>query len=107
MNWYKHLEEITKDISDKSDAKIQILRERVLANVYRVADGITTFDCSASNMLRAAQIFLKHTDSQKSNNTTNNFIQINNIYINQNTIETLPDQTRTKIERLLTENSIG
>lgn len=84
--------------------KWKLVTEKVL---LKMSQYIFSDYVNAKDSLKAAAIYLKFADKVlqpvKASPPTNNYIQINNIYINQETIKALPEDKRHTIETLILE----
>ena len=83
--------------------KWKIVTEKLMTEIYSMA-------CKADKLsirLKAADLYLKYFDKlipkgdTTNSNKINSYIQINNIYITQDTIKALPEKQRSSIEHIL------
>lgn len=91
--------------------KWKLATERVLLKLSQYVFSKYT---NYSEATRAAAVYLKFADKflhpvtpKAEEATTNNFIQINNVYINQNTIQALPEEKRRLIETIILDQATG
>jgi|GEM_PF-2974948 len=94
---YKHLKEDHKGFDQEFNYKVNKLRKQAIERLFTI--GIQ------NGNVKALTEFLKLTSNEKADSINNSLIQINNIYIDQGTIQSLPDHTKEKLEVLLLESS--
>ena len=91
--------------------KWKIATERVLLKlsqyVFSRYTNATESTRAAAVYLKFADKFLHPVDSKPDTGATNNFIQINNVYINQTTIQSLPEEKRRLIESIILNSEIN
>lgn len=94
---YKHLKDDFQGFEKEFEMKISKLRQLAIERLYII--GVD--DCNVS----ALKEFLKLTCKEKHPTKDDKLIQINNIYIDQRTIQNLPDNTKQQLEILLLESA--
>lgn len=94
---YKHLKNAHKGIEEEFLLKINKLRKQAIVSLY-----ITGVE---NRNVKAITEFMRLTDIQQQSQNDNSLIQINNIYIDQTTIQNLPDYTKDQLEILLLESA--
>ena len=105
----KHLKYFEKDeFLNFHRQKWKLATENLMKQLY--ASAFKEYD--ASVRLKAANLYLKYADkilypasnrNENEGSQTNNFIQINNTYVTQETIKALPEDKRQTIETLIME----
>lgn len=107
----KHLKHFEKDeYLHFHRQKWKLATERVL---LKLSQYVFSQYVDYPESIRAASVYLKFADkflhpvasapAEASTATTNNFIQVNHIYINQETIKALPEDRRQLIENIILE----
>jgi len=94
---YKHLRQDHQGFEQEFEFKVKKLRKQAIERLY-----IIGFE---NGNVKALTEFLKLTSNEKADSINNSLIQINNIYIDQRTIQSLPDHTKEELEILLLESS--
>lgn len=97
-----HLKELNRgNVADMYQAKYNCLREDILQGLFFTAK----MGEDATTKLKSAKLFLDNTKPPNQQNTTNNFIQINNVYIDSKTIAALPEADRKQIEDIILQSN--
>ena len=94
---YNHLKHDHQGFEQEFQNKIIKLRKQALEQLYVIG--------AQNGNVRALTEFLKLTGQKMQQQSDNNFIQINNIYIDQRTIQNLPEDTKEKLELILLESA--
>ena len=98
---HKHLKEFdTNELYDEEIRKYEIMLPDVLGHLYRFGTNGWKPD------IRALRLFfdiIKHTQTKTNQETNiqNNFIQINNIRLDQQTVQSLPKDSLNEIEKII------
>jgi len=90
---YKHLKEGHKGFEQEFGLKINKLRMKAIERLFII--GVE------NGNVKTLTEFMKITDNKQVEQKENSLIQINNIYIDQRTIQNLPDDTKDQLEILL------
>lgn len=94
---YKHLKDDHKGFEKEFELKINKLRKQAIELLYVI--GVK------NGNVKALTEFLKLTGQDSQQGQEKALIQINNIYIDQRTIQNLPDNMKDQLELLLLESA--
>jgi DNA-binding phage protein len=94
---YKHLDEGLKSKFNKLvNGKVELMTTKAMEKLYLI--GVQ------DNNVTALKNFIELSGATAKNNTTNNYIQINNLKISNDEFNQLPSETILEIETLISKN---
>jgi len=94
---YKHLKNEHKGFEEEFGLKINKLRKNAIERLFII--GVK------NGNVKALTEFMKLTESKQEEQKDSSLIQINNIYIDQRTIQSLPDDTKDQLVILLLKSA--